>query len=183
MASLLTSLFRWDSVVSAPVRTYHLPAELKQVVRSAQSIREDAADESDVLEAWISLGSSFMFVVSAISPSCFIRRISRQNGKYQGFQAQRSFFWIRTRRRHQQICTHIAFACIPLSFMLISFCRLLMMKVLITSHSKRCWNERMGSFLVRNKTCVLYTIIYIILQIHLENIHSMTIPSLVLPLD
>jgi len=31
------------------VRTYHIPAEPEQVVRSAQSIREDAADESD---AW-----------------------------------------------------------------------------------------------------------------------------------
>ena len=29
---------------------------LKQIVQSAQSAREDAADESDVLEAWISLG-------------------------------------------------------------------------------------------------------------------------------
>jgi hypothetical protein len=45
------------------VRTYHIPAEPEQVVRSAQSIREDAADESDVLEAWISLGSYICFHV------------------------------------------------------------------------------------------------------------------------
>jgi hypothetical protein len=31
---------------------------MKQVVRSALSAKEDAADESDVLEAWVSLGAA-----------------------------------------------------------------------------------------------------------------------------
>ena len=46
-----------------PVFFRFLTSFLKQIVKSAQSAREDAADESDVLEAWISLGVSSLFAV------------------------------------------------------------------------------------------------------------------------
>ena len=96
------SLYRW---VSCAHFTFWLCVQrMQQVVRSALSAKEDATDESDVMEAWISLGGTHnWFLINRASPLHSIRRVAWQNWVYQSRKTQRCLFWIRTCRWPHQL--------------------------------------------------------------------------------